>query len=446
MSAFDLKVVHRAGSVNKVADCLSRNPISLQLDSNALRAAQSEIAIYNLKKPVVINGLNHVKFRGLTQLVVSPSTVSVFLKSLHDEKNHTGVDKILHMITGRFRWPQRDAAIRQFVRSCHACQESKPPNHSTLRPTHPIMTPQLPNKIWTTDAIVMVTAANYTSAKNILTVIDLHSRFVWAKPVKRLTKPQLASSELFDAIAPPEAILSDNGLNFTSNAVTSLLDKRGVKHLMTPPFRSQANGVVERVQGSIVTGLRTALVDHPQLRWSSLLRDVIQNINNLPHSSTGFTPRFLQFGLSKEPVNISVDDARRQAFERSRALQIKNLTLAKAVPHHLTLGQFVRYRIPENHPDRVSKLLVRFLAPCRFVGQLGQDTFTVEQLDPTNKQVIRSLTSHSSRLSPYESQDVTPDLSNESTPTPLAASDSPQNSEADPSASLSPAGTDAVRP
>ena len=343
LSAFDFKVVHRPGSVNKVADCLSRNPISLQIDSNVLRAAQSEIDIYNLKKPVVIDGLIHVKFRGLNQLVVPPSMVSNFLKSLHDEKNHAGVDKILQMISRRFWWPQRDTAIRQFVRSCHACQVSKPPNHSTLRPTHPIMTPELPNEIWATYAIVMSTAANCTAAKNILTVIDLHSRFVWAKAVKRLTKEATVSflSELFDAIAPPEALLSDNGLNFPSNAVTSLLNKRGVKHLLTPPFRSQANGVVERV-------LRTALVDQPQLRWSTLLRDVVQNINNLPHSSTGFSPRLLQFGLSKEPVNISVDDARRQAFERSRALQIKNqdLTLAKAVPHHLTLGQFVRYRIP----------------------------------------------------------------------------------------------------
>ena len=123
LSAFDFKVIHRPGSVNKVADFLSRNPISLQLDSNALLAAQSEIAQYGLRKPIVINGHIHVRFRGLDQLVIPPSLISDFLRSFHDDKNHAGVEKMIQMISGRFWFPKRDSTIREFVRSCHACRQ-----------------------------------------------------------------------------------------------------------------------------------------------------------------------------------------------------------------------------------------------------------------------------------------------------------------------------------
>ena len=261
--------------------------------------------------------------------------------------------------------------------------------------------------------LFMGSSAANTSAKNILTVIDLHSRFVLAKAVKRITKEATVSflTELFDSLAPPKALLSDNGLNFTSKAFNSLLDKRGVRHLLTHPFRSQANGVCERAQGSIVSGLRTALIDKPNARWSSLLREVVQNLNDVPHSSTGFAPRFLHFGMSNDSPGVSIEEARTQATERSRAQQNKNQRTndSKAVPHKLSIGQLVRYQLPETHPARAGKLSPRFWAPCKIVEQLGQDTFLVDQLDPNSHALIRSFVAHSNRLTAYEARQTSSD-------------------------------------
>ena len=407
LSAFDFKVVHRPGSANKVADCLSRNPVSLQLDTNAFLKAQQEIANYGLRKPLLINGLIHVRFYGLNQLVVPPSLVPTVLRSFHDDMNHAGIQKMHELIVGRYWWPKRDDEIRRFVKSCHPCQMSKSPNESTLRPTHPIPTPDGPNQIWAIDAVVMGSSAGNTAAKNILTVIDLHSRFVWAKAVRNITKEATVSFlfELFDAVAPPSALLSDNGTNFVSKAVNSLLEKRSVRHLLTPPFRSQANGVCERVQGTIVSALRTTLVERPKTRWSSLLREIVQKMNDTPHSSTGFKPRFLHFGAP--PSDLTVEEARKIATQKSRDQQIKRQQLndSRAVRQDFQVGDLVRYRLPENHPARAGKLSPRFWGPCKITEKLGEDTFKVDQFDQNTKQLVRSFTTHSSRLLGYSARE-----------------------------------------
>ena len=179
---------------------------------------------------------------------------------------------MVQLVAHRFWFPSRDPLIRSFVKSCHVCQMTKAPNQSMLRPTHPIETPDQPMKVWACDFIVVGTAAAATSAKNILVVVDLHSRFVWAKAIKAQTKEALISfmCQLFEAVCSPKCLLSDNGTNLTSRAFEKFLDKCNVKHLFTPPFRSQANPT-ERVNGNINAALRAALLDHPLQKWSTLL-------------------------------------------------------------------------------------------------------------------------------------------------------------------------------
>ena len=412
LSPFDFKIRHRPGTANVIADFCSRHPIGFLFDDRDLQDFQDEIKVYGLKKPLLKNGLVHVKLNGILQPVVPPSLVPRLLRNLHDDHNHQGAAKMIQLIAGRFWFPNRDATIQKFVKSCHTCQVSKQPNESLLRPTHPIETPDNPNELWSADAVVLGSSAANTAAKCILVVIDNHSRFVWAKAVKRLTKEATVDffAQLFDDVSPPKALLSDNGTNFVSNAVKNLLQKHGVRHMLIPPHRSQANGVVERAQGTIVTALRCALVDNPKLKWSSLLRDVVNNLNDSIHKSTGFAPRFLHFGQTKGPVpSVSVEEARKRAAAKSQQQQtdrkVKNDLRAK--PQHFQIGDLVRYRIPDNDPLRGGKLSPRWLAPCKVTEALGQESFRIEQLDPQTRQLIRSFISHAGRLAPYNDRDQT---------------------------------------
>ena len=49
------------------------------------------------------------------------------------------------------------------------------------------MTPSDPNEIWAMDTIVMGSVAKQTAMKYVITVVDHHSRYVWASAVKANT-------------------------------------------------------------------------------------------------------------------------------------------------------------------------------------------------------------------------------------------------------------------
>jgi hypothetical protein len=251
----------------------------------------------------------------------------------------------------------------------------------------------------------MGSAAVGTSAKFILTTVDLHSRHVWATAVKRQTTEATISclSNLFNSVATPEALLTDNGTNFTSRQFEKFLTDRGVKHLLTPPHRSQGNGVCERANGNILVGLRLAMADNPKLKWTSLLRKVVLELNERPHDVTKFPPLFLQFGLSSRTQEVSVEKAREMATERSHTDQEKRKEKSQEQGQEsgFDVTDLVRYRLPDNHPERGSKLAVQWWAPCVVIEKLGKETFRLNQLDPMSNDVIRTFTAHSSRLAPY---------------------------------------------
>ena len=170
LSSFSFRVKHRPGKENVVADCLSRAPIVSHIETDVIRGLQHEVRALNLRKPIIVDGLIHVRLRGSPRLVIPQSLISTVLEDFHEKQNHPGIDKTTQAIAQRYWWPTRAADIRRHINSCHVCQTNKAPNMSLTRPFHPIETPDKPNMIWATDAITIGSAANSTSAKHIITV------------------------------------------------------------------------------------------------------------------------------------------------------------------------------------------------------------------------------------------------------------------------------------
>ena len=214
LSAFDIVPTHIAGKTNVAAESLSRFPVSFfakvneAIDLEEVRRRQPEVAVLKIRKTTIIDGLHHVKLHGRDLPVVPPSLVPHWLKNIYESFNHCGVKKLVQLTARRFWFSSRDPLIRSFVKSCHVCQMTKAPNQSMLRPTHPIDPLDRPMHIWACDFIVVGTAAAATSTKNILVVIDLHSRFVWATAIKAQTKEALISfmSQLFEAVQRTEVL------------------------------------------------------------------------------------------------------------------------------------------------------------------------------------------------------------------------------------------------
>jgi hypothetical protein len=93
----------------------------------------------------------------------------------------------------------------------------------------------------------------------------------------------------------PGDVVSDRDTRFTSGFYIELCRKLCIHLSMSPAWHPESDGnpeVINKVEETIIR----AHVDHMQTNWSELLCMVEFAINNSKHSSTRFTPFFMNFG------------------------------------------------------------------------------------------------------------------------------------------------------
>ena len=86
---------------------------------------------------------------------------------------------------------------------------------------------------------------------------------------------------------------SDNGGEYTSTKFTSYLTKEGIKHELTTPYTPQQNGVAERLNRTLIEGVRTVLADSklPHRLWAEALSTALYLRNRSPTEALeGITP------------------------------------------------------------------------------------------------------------------------------------------------------------
>jgi len=415
LSVYNYKIVHRKGTSHHAPDALSRAPseteditrhsITMHLTTTELVAAQKDMTTEGIRQLDTRDGIITLKRRGVHKALVPESLRIKLLKQLHDDHNHPGVIKTTRLLSQHYWWPNMAKDIGKHVQTCPTCQLVKTRHQPTAGHQHPIPTPPIPLDLIAADTIVLGSAANNTRAKYIQVIIDHHSRYVWAYATATNTSSCLINifGQLFRAIGFPKRLLTDNGTNYTSKQFQRFLSENHVIHSLTSTYYPQGNAICEKANHTIITNLRTALVDNPNKKWSTLLIDVISKYNSTPHCSTGYTPRFLMFGITDSPefaeATVSLEEARKTATEVSD----------KAKQHHkaqhdskhpeadFRVGDLVLRRIADNHP-KLTKTSPRYEGPFRVNRTLGPVSYEINKLESDLKTVTTTTTAHSSQL------------------------------------------------
>jgi transposase InsO family protein len=94
----------------------------------------------------------------------------------------------------------------------------------------------------------------------------------------------------------PKAITVDNGTQFDSEAFKTFYDQIGTKIHFASVRHPESNGLVERANGIIITGIMRSIFNLPKGKWTDELVKVVWNHNTVVSRSTGFTPFKLLFG------------------------------------------------------------------------------------------------------------------------------------------------------
>ena len=152
--------------------------------------------------------------------------------------------------------------------------------------------PSWPNHVWSYDFVMDRTHEG--KAFRMLTVIDEFTRRCMAIVVdRRLNSDKVLHclTDLFIEHGPPDHIRSDNGPEFTANAVRDWLARVGVKTLFIEPGSPWENGYNESFNSKLRDEILNTEIFYTLKEAKVLIERWRYHYNTIrPHSSLGYRP------------------------------------------------------------------------------------------------------------------------------------------------------------
>ena len=168
--------------------------------------------------------------------------------------------------------------------------------------------PCWPHHVWSYDFVMDRTHDG--RAFRMLTVIDEFSRTCLAIVVARkLNSGSVLAclADLFVEHGPPDYIRSDNGSEFTAQAIRDWLARLGVKTLFIEPGSPWENGYNESFNGKLRDELLNSEIFYSLKEAQVLIEAWRQHYNTArPHSSLGYRPPAPETVIPGRPDRASV--------------------------------------------------------------------------------------------------------------------------------------------
>ena len=334
---------------------------------------------------------------------------------------HLGIDKTLSRLKERFYWPGHHMDVTNWCRSCKTCASRKDPPR---RPRAPLknMKAGYPLQIIATD-IIGPFPTSAEGNKYILVASDYFTRWVEAYAIPNLeatTVAQKLTKEFFLRFGPPEQLHADQGRNFESSVIAEICNTLGIVKTRTTPYHPQSDGLVERLNRTIINMLALATEDQPYT-WESKLPSLCMAYNCSVQSTTGYTPFYLMFGRqARLPIDImygtpgpepapTTDYAKclKQSLEKSYQLarermglnlqRQKDLYDTRIHGHPFVKGDLVWLHTPAVPKGHSKKLHRPWKGPYRILKCLSNITYRIQDIRfPKRKSCV-----HFNRLKPY---------------------------------------------
>lgn len=334
---FDVKYI--PGKENKVADALSRVPVTSKDSSVELFAvsvhpkSDAPVTLTELRnetdsddvmqslKQYILSGwpnrvskvpecirpfwnirnelsiVNDIVFRG-ERYVIPTSLQEKIICFAHE--GHQGITKCKSRIREMYWWPNLNSSVETKLRHCNCCVE-------TPRDT-PVQVSNFIHEPWYQLAIDIKGPVYDTQHRPcyILVMIDCFSKYVTTKVSQNVNSAKIIEflQNIFTVFGYCTKLTTDNGPQFISHDFREFLKSVGIVHIRSSLYNPQSNGVVERVNKNL-----KKLIDTTEFSNFSELQKVVDNYvlnyNTTVHSTTGKSPCDVMFSFSaKSKLNI----------------------------------------------------------------------------------------------------------------------------------------------
>ena len=375
LRAYDFHIVHRPGSTNQHTDALSRRPVALVavsplLDETQIIQAQRADPVLStvitlleqqtsppckgqwLKFPlkryrqlwsqlILHNSIlcRKIKPPSMTNskllIVVPYSLQNLFLKLAHDDSGHQGVDRTMSKLSDMVYWIGMGRKVADYCKFCVKCQYCKA---SAPKPVP--LQPVIATRPWEMVAVDVLKVPVSTNGNQYLLVVqDYFSKWPFAKAMpdqKAERIVQILRDEVFTLVGPPQKLHSDQGRNFESRILADLCKAFGIKKSYTTPYHPMGDGLVERMNRSLLTLIRSQMERDNQ--WEEHLQLLLFIYRTSKHASTGLSPYEILFGsnppsqwLPNLQDTILIDQSDYSKNLRRKLMQLKEIVDANSV-------------------------------------------------------------------------------------------------------------------
>ena len=242
------------------------------------------------------------------QVVVPHKFRQEVLRIAHDTPmaGHLGIAKTRARIWADFVWPGICGDVRRYCASCDTCQRCSPRGTTRKAPLGKMPIIETPFERVAVDLVGPLNPMSDRKHRYVLTMIDYATRYVEAKPLKTAKTEEVAETlwEIWTRLGIPKEVQTDQGTQFTSemmSEVNRLLNVTGIRVL---PWHPQANGLVEKANGTIKSMIKKLCQEQPK-EWDRYLPAVLFAYREVPQESLQFAPFELLFGRTvRGPMQI----------------------------------------------------------------------------------------------------------------------------------------------
>lgn len=227
----------------------------------------------------------------------SKDEIKQILKENHNNSiaGHSGYLRTYKRIKENYKWPNMKKDIRKFIKTCESCQINKSNSKQNKAKMEITTTSERPFQRIAVD-IVGPLPLTENGNRFIITLQDDLTKFSYAKPIPNHEAATIASKLLtfITLFGIPEAMLSDQGSDFTSSILKEL-NKLFKICVFSSPYHPQTNGALERSHLTLKDYLKH-YINQNQNDWDQYVELAMFTYNTHVHKSTSYTPFELIFG------------------------------------------------------------------------------------------------------------------------------------------------------
>ncbi|KAK9078867.1 hypothetical protein SSX86_002925 [Deinandra increscens subsp. villosa] len=369
-----------------IYDYLSKG--KLPEDAGEARKVQLQSLQYTLEN----NHLYRRTFAGPLLRCVTLNEAAHLIEEVHE--GTCGIHAGPNLVVSKLRnigvyWPGMYPMASEAIKKCMSCQQHAP---KTLRPKNDLVpiTAAWPFQKWGID-IVGPFPESPGRIKFLIVAVDYFTKWVEAKP---------------DSVNRRD---TNNGTQFADKTIQKWCEDLGIKHIFASVAHPQGNGQVERVNRSIVEGVKKRMANGA-VSWVEALPHVLWAHRTMPKTSNEETPFALTYGHEAVvPAEVALPTDRiRIPPVNNEELLLENLDLLeerrtsaaiREARYKQKLSKYYNKRVKscvfypgdyvlrDNDASRAKptgKLAPRWEGPYVIKEVLGKGAYVLQRLDGTN--------------------------------------------------------------